>query len=446
MTQIITSSSRNINILFLFIQKYYRRSNTGADRGAKMSILLNEKIAREAEAAERACAEQFARIDAIALENSRRVLDAFAECRVSDSHFAGTTGYGYDDAGREVIDRLFAKLFGTESALVRHTFANGTHAIATALFALLHRGDALLSVTGAPYDTLRQAVAGDHPGSLKNAGVEYREVELLPDGSPDRDAIKAKLPGASAVFIQRSKGYTSRRSLSIADIKALCAFVKSEAPEVTIIVDNCYGEFCETAEPTAVGADVAAGSLIKNPGGGIARGGGYIVGSAERIELCADRLTAPGIGLECGATFGFNREILQGLFVAPHVVAQAVKTAVFAAALAERLGYDAFPSSDVPRTDIVQELRFGDADKLLAFCAGIQAASPVDSFVTPVGWAMPGYDCDVVMAAGAFTQGASIELSCDGPMRPPYTAYLQGGVTYESGKLGVVSAFSRMEK
>ncbi|MBQ6552575.1 MAG: methionine gamma-lyase family protein [Clostridia bacterium] len=411
-----------------------------------MSVYTSEKVIREAQAAEAACAEQFARIDAAALENSRRVLDAFSECRVSDSHFAGTTGYGYDDAGREVIDRVFAKLFGTDAALVRHTFVNGTHAIATALFGLLHRGDVLLSVTGAPYDTLREAVAGDHPGSLVSAGVEYRQVDLLPDGSPDLDAIKANIGGASAVFIQRSKGYTSRKSLSIADIKALCGFVKGLSPDVTVIVDNCYGEFCETLEPTAVGADVAAGSLIKNPGGGIARGGGYIAGGAKQIELCADRLTAPGIGLECGATFGFNREILQGLFVAPHVVAQAVKTAVFAAALAQRLGYDAFPAFDVPRTDIVQELRFGAEDKLLAFCAGIQAASPIDSFVTPVGWAMPGYDCDVVMAAGAFTQGASIELSCDGPLRPPYTAYLQGGLTYESGKLGIISAFSRMEE
>lgn len=411
-----------------------------------MSVYTNEKVIREAAAAEAACAEQFARIDAAALENSRRVLDAFSECRVSDSHFAGTTGYGYDDAGREVIDRVFAKLFGAEAALVRHTFVNGTHAIATALFGLLHRGDTLLSVTGAPYDTLREAVAGDHPGSLVSAGVKYRQVELLPDGSPDLDAIKANIGGASAVFIQRSKGYTSRKSLSIADIKALCEFVKGLSPDVTVIVDNCYGEFCETLEPTAVGADVAAGSLIKNPGGGIARGGGYIAGGAKQIELCADRLTAPGIGLECGATFGFNREILQGVFVAPHVVAQAVKTAVFAAALAQRLGYDAFPAFDAPRTDIVQELRFGAEDKLLAFCAGVQAASPIDSFVTPVGWAMPGYDCDVVMAAGAFTQGASIELSCDGPLRPPYTAYLQGGITYESGKLGIISAFSRMEK
>ncbi len=411
-----------------------------------MSVYTNEKVIREAAAAEAACAEQFARIDAAALENSRRVLDAFSECRVSDSHFAGTTGYGYDDAGREVIDRVFAKLFGAEAALVRHTFVNGTHAIATALFGLLHRGDTLLSVTGAPYDTLREAVAGDHPGSLKSAGVEYRQVDLLPDGSPDLDAIKANIGGASAVFIQRSKGYTSRKSLSIADIKALFGFVKGLSPDVTVIVDNCYGEFCETLEPTAVGADVAAGSLIKNPGGGIARGGGYIAGGAKQIGLCADRLTAPGIGLECGATFGFNREILQGVFVAPHVVAQAVKTAVFAAALAQRLGYDAFPAFDAPRTDIVQELRFGAEDKLLAFCAGIQAASPIDSFVTPVGWAMPGYDCDVVMAAGAFTQGASIELSCDGPLRPPYTAYLQGGLTYESGKLGVISAFSKMEE
>ena len=334
-----------------------------------MSVYTNEKVIREAAAAEAACAEQFARIDAAALENSRRVMDAFSECRVSDSHFAGTTGYGYDDAGREVIDRVFAKLFGTEAALVRHTFVNGTHAIATALFALLHRGDTLLSVTGAPYDTLREAVAGDHPGSLKSAGVEYRQVELLPDGSPDLDAIKANIGGASAVFIQRSKGYTSRKSLSIADIKSLCGFVKGLSPDVTVIVDNCYGEFCETAEPTAVGADVAAGSLIKNPGGGIARGGGYIVGGAKQIELCADRLTAPGIGLECGATFGFNREILQGVFVAPHVVAQAVKTAVFAAALAQRLGYDAFPASDVPRGGQTARLLRGDtggvADRLL---------------------------------------------------------------------------------
>lgn len=411
-----------------------------------MSVIINEKVMNEARAAESACAEQFARIDAAALENSRRVLDAFSECRVSDSHFAGTTGYGYDDAGREVIDRLFARLFATEAALVRHTFVNGTHAIATALFGLLHRGDTLLSVTGAPYDTLREAVAGGHPGSLVSAGVEYRQVELLPDGNPDLEAIKAALPGADAVFIQRSKGYTSRPSLSISALKALCAFIKELSPQVTVIVDNCYGEFCETLEPTAVGADVAAGSLIKNPGGGIARGGGYIVGGAKHIELCADRLTSPGIGLECGATFGFNREILQGLFVAPHVVAQAVKTAVFAAALAQRLGYDAFPAFDAPRTDIVQELRFGSAEKLLDFCAGVQAASPIDSFVTPVGWAMPGYDCDVVMAAGAFTQGASIELSCDGPLRPPYTAYLQGGITYESGKLGIISAFSRMEE
>ena len=411
-----------------------------------MSVLRSERVMREAEIAEAACAEQFARIDKAALENSRRVLDAFSECRVSDSHFAGTTGYGYDDAGREVIDRVFALLFGTEAALVRHSFVNGTHAIATALFALLRRGDTLLSVTGAPYDTLRQAVMGDHPGSLKSVGVVYKQVELKPDGNPDFDAIERELPGANAVFIQRSKGYTSRKSLTIADIKALCEFIKGLSPDVTIIVDNCYGEFCEVAEPTQVGADVAAGSLIKNPGGGIARGGGYIVGGSKQIELCADRLTSPGIGLECGATFGFNREILQGLFVAPHVVAQAVKTAVFAAALAERLGYEAFPAYDVPRTDIVQELRFGSEEKLLAFCAGIQAASPVDSFVTPVGWAMPGYDCDVVMAAGAFTQGASIELSCDGPIRPPYTAYLQGGLTYESGKLGIISAFSLMEK
>ena len=409
-----------------------------------MSIILTEKIIAEAAKAEASCANQFARIDAAALENSRRVLDAFSECRVSDSHFAGTTGYGYDDAGREVIDKLFAALFGTEAALVRHTFVNGTHAIATALCGLLHKGDTLLSVTGKPYDTLCAAVIGDHPASLESAGVTYRQVDLLPDGTPDYAAIKENLPGANAVFIQRSKGYTNRRTLSIADFRELCGFIKNISPSVTIIVDNCYGEFCETLEPTAVGADVAAGSLIKNPGGGIARGGGYIVGSAAAVELCADRLTSPGIGLEVGATYGFNREILQGLFVAPHTVAQAVKTAVFAAALAERLGYDAFPSSDTPRSDIVQELRFGDADKLLAFCGGIQGASPVDSFVTPVGWAMPGYNCDVVMAAGTFTQGASIELSCDGPIRPPYTAYLQGGLTYESGKLGVMSAFSRL--
>ncbi len=409
-----------------------------------MSIILNEKIIKAAHEAEKLCADQFKRIEETALKNTARVLDAFAEYRVSDIHFSGTTGYGYNDAGREICDKLFAKLFGTEAALVRHTFVNGTHAIATALSGVLHKGDVLLSVTGKPYDTLCSAIIGDHPGSLESAGVSYRQVELLPDSTPDYEAIKNALPDATAVFIQRSKGYTNRRTLSIPVFSELCSFIKNINPNVTIIVDNCYGEFCEEAEPTSVGADIAAGSLIKNPGGGIARGGGYIVGNAKHIELCADRLTSPGIGLECGATYGFNREILQGLFVAPHTVAQAVKTVVFAAALAQLLGFDAFPSYDTPRSDIVQELRFGDPDKLLAFCGGIQGASPIDSFVTPVGWAMPGYNCDVVMAAGAFTQGSSIELSCDGPIRPPFTAYLQGGLTYESGKLGVMSAFSLM--
>jgi len=411
-----------------------------------MGISLTEKIIKEAAEAEKLCAEQFAKVEKIALQNTARVLEAFAEHRVSDTHFTGTTGYGYNDAGREVCDKIFAHLFNTEAALVRHSFVNGTHAIATALHGVLRKGDILLSVTGKPYDTVCAAIIGNHPGSLESIGVKYRQVDLLEDSSPDYEAIKGALDGVTAVFIQRSKGYTNRRTLSISVFSELCSFIKSISPNVTIIVDNCYGEFCEECEPTAVGADVAAGSLIKNPGGGIARGGGYIVGSAKHIELCADRLTSPGIGLECGATYGFNREILQGIFLAPHIVSQAVKTVIFAAALAQKLGYDAFPSYDTPRSDIVQELRFGDPDKLLAFCAGIQGASPIDSYVTPVGWAMPGYDCDVVMAAGAFTQGSSIELSCDGPIRPPFTAYLQGGLTYESGKLGVMSAFSKMEE
>lgn len=409
-----------------------------------MGIKISGNVIKEISRAESQCSENFSHIENVALDNTQRVIKAFSDNKVSDSHFAGTSGYGYDDSGREICDKLFAQVFGTQSALVRYSFANGTHAIATALTALLHKGDTLLSVTGAPYDTLREVVTGEHPASLKSTGVNYKQIELMPDGSPDYEAISKEMNGVTAVFIQRSKGYTNRKTISIDVFRELCAYIKNINSNVTIIVDNCYGEFCENMEPTMVGADVAAGSLIKNPGGGIARGGGYIVGREQDIELCADRLICPGIGLEVGATFGFNREIMQGLFVAPHTVSQALKTVVFAASLAECLGYDAFPHYNEIRSDIVQELRFGDADKLLAFCRGIQSASPIDSFVTPVGWEMPGYGCDVVMAAGTFTQGSSIELSCDGPIRPPYTAYLQGGLTYESGKLGIMTAFSQI--
>ena len=400
---------------------------------------ISDKIRQLADSVERGRADEFARIDRVAEVNTEKVMEAFRAERVSDSFFAGTTGYGYNDRGREALDAVYARVFGAPSALVRIGFANGTHAIAAALYAAVGPGDTLLSITGAPYDTLR-GVIGPGKGSLEWYGVRYEETQISDDGEPDLAAIAEKAPRAKAVFIQRSRGYTSRRAYTTEEIARLIAAVRDVNPDAAIIVDNCYGEFvCET-EPTQVGADLIAGSLIKNPGGGLAPTGGYVVGREDLVEAAAERLTVPGIGGEVGATLGQSRLLFQGLFMAPHVVAQAVKTAAFAAGLFSELGFGVAPRPGEARGDIIQTLRFGDPEILKRFCLGVQQGAPVDSFVTPEPWPMPGYDCDVIMAAGAFVQGASIELSADAPMRDPYIAYLQGGLTYESGKLGIMRA------
>lgn len=408
---------------------------------------IPENVERLAAECERGLAGRFEEIDAVARENTRRVLEAFQEQRVSEPCFAGTTGYGYDDLGRETLDKVWAQVFGAESALVRVNFVNGTHAIASALFAALKPGDTLLSVMGAPYDTLRTAIgiSGSAHGSLREYGVAYAQVDTL-DGGPDLDAIvrAAREIRPAAALVQRSRGYDSRRALTVPEIGEIIRVIKSASPETAVVVDNCYGEFTDTAEPTMVGADLIAGSLIKNPGGGLAPSGGYIAGRADLVENAACRLTVPGIGGECGATFGLNRSLYQGLFLAPHTTAQALKTAALCAAMLEALGYETFPASGEFRSDIIQTVVLRSGENLLKFCRGIQSGSPVDSFVTPEAWQMPGYEDQVVMAAGAFIQGSSIELSCDGPMREPYLAFLQGGLTYEAGRLGVMAAVAEM--
>ena len=408
------------------------------------SPLQISKLVRDLAAqAEEGVAAQFSHIDAIAQANSQRVLSAFQTHRVAENFFAGTTGYGYDDLGRDRLDQIYADLFGTEDALVRIQFVNGTHAITCALFGALKAGDVLVSAVGAPYDTLLGVVGvvDKGHGSLKNYGVEYRQVDLT-DNTPDKEKLAQAVrePRVRAVLIQRSKGYATRASLSVDEIRELCAIVRENNPNAAILVDNCYGEFVEEREPTHVGADLAVGSLIKNPGGGLAPTGAYIAGRRDLVEGAAMRLTCPGIGRECGSTLGNNRLLYQGLFLAPHTVAQAVKTAVFSARLMELLGYSTEPKSDAIRHDIIQMIHLGSPEAVKRFCKGIQSGAPVDSFVTPEPWDMPGYDSQVIMAAGAFIQGASIELSADAPMREPYTVYLQGGLTYESGKTGVMLA------
>lgn len=392
--------------------------------------------------------ERFAEIDAVAEENTRRVMTAFQDNRVSDACFAGTTGYGYDDLGRETLDKIYAQIFGAEAALVRIGFVNGTHALTAAMFALVKPGDTILAVTGMPYDTLRSAIgiSGDCHGSLKFYGVNYAQVDLNADGDPDIPAIKAAAAdkNVTAVMIQRSRGYAERKALTVQEIGEIIKAVKEVNPAANVMVDNCYGEFTDVIEPTHVGADIIAGSLIKNPGGGIAPTGGYVAGRAELVERAAMRLTTPGIGGECGSTLGNNRLLFQGLFMAPHIVAQALKTAVFCAEMMEEIGIESSPSVFEKRSDIIQMVKLGNEQNMQRFCVGIQAGAPVDSYVTPEPWAMPGYDCPVIMAAGSFIQGSSIELSADGPIRPPYMIYMQGGLTYESGKLGIMMAVSAM--
>lgn len=390
----------------------------------------------------------FRKIDAVSMQNTKKVMEAFQENKVSESCFAGTTGYGYDDLGREVLDRIYARIFGAETALVRINFVNGTHALTAAMFAVVKPGDVILSVTGTPYDTLRSAIgiSGGCHGSLKFYGIDYAEVSLADDGEPDYDKIEKAAADrrVAAVMIQRSRGYEDRKALSVAEIGRICDIVHRVNPEASIMVDNCYGEFTDVIEPTQVGADIIAGSLIKNPGGGIAPTGGYIAGKAELVERAAMRLTTPGIGGECGSTLGNNRMLFQGLFIAPHTVAQALKTAAFCAAMMDELGIESSPAYNAERSDIIQMIKLKSPERMKKFCLGIQSGAPVDSFVTPEPWPMPGYDCPVIMAAGSFIQGSSIELSADGPIREPYTVYMQGGLTFESGKLGVMMAVSAM--
>ena len=409
---------------------------------------ISPEVYEMAERAQRACQHRFAEIDAVAEKNTRRIIEAFQDNKVSESCFAGTTGYGYDDLGRETLDRIYAQIFGTEAAIVRIQFVNGTHALTAAMFSLAKPGETILAVTGAPYDTLRTAIGlnGDAFGSLMFYGIHYDQVNLTEDGGPDYDAIAkaAADDHIRGIMIQRSRGYENRKALTIEEISNICKVIRQVNPTANIMVDNCYGEFTDILEPTHVGADVVAGSLIKNPGGGIAPGGGYIAGKKELVERAAMRLTTPGIGGECGASLGNNRLLFQGLFMAPHTVAQALKTAVFCAAMMQEIGVKSSPSVEEKRSDIIQMIQLGNPENMKRFCLGIQAGAPVDSYVKPEPWPMPGYDCPVIMAAGAFIQGSSIELSADGPMREPYTVYMQGGLTYESGKFGIMMAVSAM--
>lgn len=396
--------------------------------------------------AEQLCAPDFARVAEVEEYNGQKVLAAFRQAGISEAHLKGTTGYGYDDRGREGLDAVYAAIFGAEDALVRHTFVSGTHALATALFGILRPGELLVSVTGSPYDTLEETIGirGGNAGSLMEWGVHYRQVELLPSGEPDYPAIAQAAKDAKVIYIQRSRGYSLRPSLTVEVIGRIAAAAKEQNPGVIVMVDNCYGELVEKREPTQAGADLMAGSLIKNPGGGIAPTGGYIAGRRDLVEQCAYRLTCPGMGKEVGCTLDVLRGMYQGIFLAPTVVAGAVKTAIFAAAFYRLLGFEVNPAHDAPRTDIIQSVLTGSPEALCAFCRGIQKGAPVDSFVTPMPWDMPGYDSQVIMAAGAFTMGASIELSADAPLREPYAVWLQGGLTYPTGKAGVVLSAQEM--
>ena len=401
--------------------------------------------------AERELAPVFSRFDEVARICSEKIMGAFAEFRVSEAHLHGTTGYGYDDKGRDTLEQIYARVFGCEAALVRQQITCGTHALAIGLFGLLRPGDVMLSVTGKPYDTLDEVIGlSGEPGngSLADFGIKYEQINMTPDGRLDLPAIKTRLGsgGVKTVFVQRSKGYAAdRRTLSVAEIKELSELVHSVG-FAYVVVDNCYGEFTEPTEPVAVGADLQIGSLIKNPGGGLCRTGGYLAGTKRAVELCSYRFTCPGIGGEVGASLYENRAMYQGLFFAPTVVAAALKSAALAACLFGKAGYKTVPEYGDERYDIIQAVDLGSAEKICAFCRGIQSGSPVDSYVTPEPWDMPGYNDKIIMAAGTFTSGASIELSADAPIRPPYTVYFQGGLTYETGRLGIMRAYEQVMK
>ena len=393
------------------------------------------------------CSEKFSEIDRITEFNQQRVLKAFIDNGVSESHFAGSTGYGYGDRGREVLDEVTAQIFGAEDALIRHSFASGTHTLSVMLFGVLRPGDTVLCATGTPYDTIHSVIglSGEGMGSLKDFGIGFEIIELKEDGTVDLEELKNKLNEKEykAVYIQRSRGYSLRPTLTSKEIKEITDIVKANSKAITML-DNCYGEFTEYETPAEIGVDVFAGSLIKNPGGGIAKCGGYIAGKRDLVELCSYRLTTPGIGKEVGATLGNSRDIFMGLFHAPHVTGEALKTAVFTAAVFEEMGYWVSPKSSETRADIIQSIKLGNSEKLIAFCQGLQSGSVVDSYVVPEPWAMPGYDSDVIMAAGAFTNGSSIELSADAPLREPFAVWLQGGLNFHSAKIGVLLGAQRV--
>lgn len=410
---------------------------------------IDNRLIELADRAESECAKEFANIERIAEINGQKVLKAFIDNRVSETCMKGTTGYGYGDVGRDTLDKVFAQAFGGEDALVRHTFVNGTHALSTALFGVLRPGEVLLSVTGSPYDTMEEIIGirgKDGDGSLRDFGVKYRQIELLPDGTPDYDKIAYEAKNSKMVYIQRSRGYSLRPSLSVETIGRIAKAAKESNPDVVVFTDNCYGEFVEEKEPLEVGADLMAGSLIKNPGGAIASTGGYICGRADLVEKCSYRLTCVGMGKEVGCSLERNREMYLGFFMAPEVVKSALKTSVFACRLFNMLGFETLPKAGEKRADIIASVLLKNEENLTAFCQGIQKGAPVDSFVTPEAWDMPGYESKVIMAAGAFTMGASIELSADAPIREPYAAWLQGGITYPSGKTGVLLAAAEMIK
>lgn len=408
---------------------------------------IDERLLEIARESENRCSLSLASADTIAEFNGTKVLSAFIENKVSAPCLNGTTGYGYDDIGRDTLDKVYSTVFETEDALVRHNFVSGTHALSVALFGVLRTGDRLTAITGKPYDTLEEVIGISGKkgnGSLMDYGVSYEQIDLLQDGSMDLNSIRENIKGSKVAYIQRSRGYSLRPAFSINDIEKAVKVIKEVSPETIIMVDNCYGEFVEKYEPTHVGADLIIGSLIKNAGGSIAKTGGYIAGRKDLVELCSYRLTCVGMGKEVGCSLDENRNMFLGLFLAPDVVANAIKTSTFACELLSRLGFECFPKKNEPRGDIITAIKLGDAEKLIAFCQGIQKGSPVDSYVSPEPWDMPGYSDKVIMAAGTFTMGASIELSADAPLREPYAVWLQGGITYTSGKIGILLAVQEM--
>ncbi|MBQ5316085.1 MAG: methionine gamma-lyase family protein [Oscillospiraceae bacterium] len=407
---------------------------------------IEERILKAAARAEENSESAFREIDRTARFNGEKVLKAFINNKVSDACLKGSTGYGYGDIGRDTLDAVFAEAVGAEDALVRHSIASGTHALTAALFGVLRTGDKMVSLTGRPYDTLEEVIGlrGQGGGSLAEFGIEYDQVDLLPDGKPDVAEIFKKVKNAKVAYIQRSRGYSLRPSLTVSGIAEIVKAAKGANPDVIVMVDNCYGEFVEREEPLAAGADLIVGSLIKNPGGGIAPTGGYIAGRKDLVEKCSYRLTCPGVGREAGASLDQNKALYQGLFLAPETVANALKTAVFTTNIMNLFGFETFPAPDARRGDIITSVLMKNSENLIAFCKGVQKGSPIDSFVSPEPWDMPGYDSQVIMAAGTFNNGASIELSADAPLREPYAAYVQGGLTYATGRMGILCALQEM--